>query len=76
MGGRGGARRYGRHVEHDIGRGWIRVSGRAEITLVVFGEAASQPLLGAYALEGLGLAPDPIGRRLVPASPLLMALEA
>jgi predicted aspartyl protease len=66
----------GRHVEHDIGHAWIRVSGRADITLVVFGEAGSEPLLGAYALEGLRLAPDPIGRRLVPVPGLLMELEA
>jgi len=63
----------GRPAEHDIGRGWIRVSGRSEITLVVFGEADTEPLLGAYALEGLRLAPDPVGRRLVPVPGLLMA---
>lgn len=62
----------GRHAEHDIGRGWVRVSGRSEITLVVFGEADSEPLLGAYSLEGLRLAPDPVGRRLVPVPGLLM----
>jgi clan AA aspartic protease len=63
----------GRHVEHDIGHGWIRVDGRTVITLVVFGDAASEPLLGAYALEGVRLAPDPVGRRLVPVPGLLMA---
>jgi clan AA aspartic protease len=63
----------GRHVEHDIGHGWIRVDGRTVITLVVFGDAASEPLLGAYALEGVRLAPDPVGRCLVPAPGLLMA---
>lgn len=62
----------GRHVEHDIGRSWIRVSGRAEVTLIVFGEPDALPLLGAYALEGLRLAADPIGRRLVPVPGLLM----
>ena len=66
----------GRRVEHDIGRGWIRVSGRSEMTLVVFGDAAAEPLLGAYALEGLRLAPDPVGRRLVPVPGLLMELSA
>jgi clan AA aspartic protease len=63
----------GRQVAHDIGHGWIRVDGRTVITLVVFGEAAAEPLLGAYALEGLRLAPDPVGRRLVPVPGLLMA---
>jgi len=64
----------GRRVEHDIGRSWIRVSGRAEVTLLVFAEPAATPLLGAYALEGLRFAPDPIGRRLVPVPGLLMEL--
>jgi predicted aspartyl protease len=62
----------GRHVEYDIGRGWIRVGGGTEVTLVVFGEPGATPLLGAYALEGLRLAPDPLGRRLVPVPGLLM----
>ena len=31
------------------------------------------PLLGAYALEGLQLAADPVGRRLVPVPGLLLA---
>jgi predicted aspartyl protease len=62
----------GRHVEHDIGHGWIRIDGRTVITLVVFGAAAAEPLLGAYALEGLRPAPDPVGRRLVPVPGLLM----
>jgi predicted aspartyl protease len=66
----------GRHAEHDIGRGWIRVGDRSEITLLVFGQADSEPLLGAYALEGLRLAPDPVGRRLVPVPGLLMAALA
>lgn len=63
----------GSHAEYDIGRSWVQVNGRAEQTLVVFGEATSEPLLGAYALEGLRLAPDPIGRHLVPVPGLLMA---
>ncbi len=66
----------GRSVEHDIGRGWIRVSGRAELTLLVFGDVLAEPLLGAYALEGLRLAPDPVGRRLVPVPGLLMELAS
>jgi clan AA aspartic protease len=66
----------GRHVERDIGRSFIRVSGRAEVTLLVFAEADTSPLLGAYALEGLRLTVDPVGRRLVPVPGLLMEEEA
>ncbi len=56
----------GRVVESDIGRMWIRIGGRAEITLVLFGEPDSPRVLGAYALEGLALAADPVNERLVP----------
>ena len=65
----------GRRVELDIGRTWIRVDGRAELTLVVFGEPGTPPLLGAYALEGLRLAADPVGRRLVPVPGLLLCFS-
>ena len=65
----------GCQVEREIGRTWIRVDGRTELTLVVFGEPGSQALLGAYALEGLRLAADPVGRRLTPVPGLLMLLE-
>ena len=64
----------GRQVEREIGRTWIRLEGRTELTLVVFGGPDSQPLLGAYALEGLRLAADPAGRRLTPVPGLLMLL--
>jgi len=66
----------GRHVERDIGHGWIRVSGRAVVTLLVFAEADAPPLLGAYALEGLRLTVDPVGRRLIPVPGLLMEFAA
>lgn len=52
------------------------MGGRAEVTLLVFGEPDTAPLLGAYALEGLRLAADPTGRRLVPVPGLLMTLAA
>jgi len=55
-----------RRVEHDIGHTRIRVSGRSVVTLVVFSRPEATPLLGAYTLEGLRFARDPIGGRLVP----------
>ncbi len=61
----------GREVEMDIGRTWVRIDGRAELTLVVFGEPGTPALLGAYTLEGLRLAADPVSRRLVPVPGLL-----
>ncbi len=56
----------GRKLERDVGRTWIRVDGKAEITLVVFGEEGTEPLLGAYTLEGLRLGVDSFHQRLVP----------
>ena len=64
----------GRRVDRDIGRTWVRVDGRLELTLVVFGEPDAPSLLGAYTLEGLRLAADPVGRRLVPVPGLLLRL--
>src|SRR2546425_617045 len=55
----------GRQVEREIGRAWVRIAGRSEVTLVVFADPPSPVLLGAYTLEGLRLAPDPVGRRLM-----------
>ena len=61
-----------RRVDRDIGRTWVRVDGRLELTLVVFGDPDAPSLLGAYTLEGLWLAADPVGRRLVPLPGLLL----
>ena len=63
----------GRIAHRAIGRMWLRVDGRAEITLVIFGENDSPPVLGAYTLEGLALAVDPLNQRLVPLPWLLRA---
>ena len=63
----------GRIVESDIGRLWIRVGDRAEITLVLFAEPDSEPLLGAYTLEGLAFDVDVVNRRLAPKPWLLRA---
>jgi carbon-monoxide dehydrogenase small subunit len=61
-----------RVVEREVGQTWLRVGGRDVITLVVFADESAAPLLGAYALEGLLLAADPVGKRLVPVEGLLM----
>ncbi|MCY4369826.1 MAG: aspartyl protease family protein [bacterium] len=56
----------GRRVESDLGRAWATIDGTSEMTLVAFGEEDAPPLLGAYTLEGMGLAADPVAQRLVP----------
>ncbi len=62
----------GRSVEQEIGQTWVRIGEKSVITLVVFGESDGPTLLGAYALKGLLLAPDPIAKKLVPMEGMLM----
>ncbi len=56
----------GRVIEREMAVTMARWNGQVLPTLVVFGDEGSQPLLGAYTLEGFGLAPDPVNRRLIP----------
>jgi len=62
----------GREVGRDIGRTWVRLDGRTEFTLVVFGDDGTEPLLGAVTLQEFRLAPDPVSNCLVPVPGLLM----
>jgi predicted aspartyl protease len=59
----------GETVVRDIGRTWVRIDGRMEMTIVVFGDDGAPPLLGAVTLEEFGLGVDPVG--LVPVPGLL-----
>lgn len=63
----------GRTIDLDFGEAPVRVAGRTVTTLVVFSDPGSQPLLGAYTLEGVRLAADPVHQRLVPVPRLLLA---
>ncbi len=56
----------GRRVEYDLGWAMATIDGRTAPTIVVFGEEEAHALLGAYTLEGLRLAVDPIHGRLIP----------
>ena len=56
----------GRRIEMDFGEARVTINGDSVTTIVVFGEDEAAPLLGAYTLEGLALAVDPIAQRLVP----------
>ena len=66
---RRGKRRFllsdGRRIEMDYGEARASVNGEDVTTLVVFGEDEGPALLGAYTLEGLALAVDPVEQRLV-----------
>jgi predicted aspartyl protease len=62
----------GRRITRTNGQTWIRIDGRRVMTIVVFGDEDTAPLLGAYSLEGLRLDVDPTNRRLVRTPGLLM----
>lgn len=64
----------GTQHEWEIARTWVKLEGRQEMTLVVFGEDDVQPLLGAATSEEFLLAPDPIRQRLVPVHGLAMSV--
>ena len=58
----------------DVGQTWIRVEDREVITLVLFNEEGTQPLLGALALEGVFMGVDLVGKMLLPVEGLMMRL--
>ena len=62
--------------EMEIGRTWVRFAGREVLTLVLFNEDDSPPLLGALALEEAFLGVDPVGRRLIPVRGLMMSAQS
>ncbi len=70
-----GTRRFlladGRRIAMEWGEARATIDGEAVTTLVVFGEDDAPALLGAYTLEGLGLAVDPVEQRLVPTTLIL-----
>jgi predicted aspartyl protease len=57
----------GRAIDRGAAEVMITVEGRTLHTLCVFGEPGDLDVLGAYTLEGFGLAVDPVQRRLIPA---------
>ena len=54
-----------RVVSRDIGVAMARINGEEIPTIVVFAEPGGPALLGAYTLEGFGLASDPANERLI-----------
>lgn len=65
-----GKRRFlladGRRMELDYGQAWATIGDESVVTIVVFGRDDGPALLGAYTLEGLSLAVDPVEQKLVP----------
>lgn len=60
-----------RRAERSVGQAAVAVDGEAVPCRVVFGEPGDAVLLGLTVLEQLGLAVDPVQRRLVPTDFLL-----
>ncbi|MBI3304696.1 MAG: aspartyl protease family protein [Deltaproteobacteria bacterium] len=63
----------GRKARWKVGEVRLAIDGRSVTTLVLFGKKGTQPLLGAYSLEGLGLSVDSRHRRLVPMPVVIVA---
>ena len=53
-------------IRRSVGAALFAVDGHETLTPVVFGEPGDAAVLGAVALESLGLVVDPIARRLIP----------
>ena len=66
----------GSQVLQDIGEATVRIDGRTRTTVVVFGDDAAEPLLGAVTVESFGLGIDPLGRQLIPMPGYLVGLRA
>lgn len=60
-----------------MGMAWIRIriDGREQPTLAIFGEPGSTVLLGAFTLEGFRLGVDSVNQRLVPTPGYLVGLR-
>jgi predicted aspartyl protease len=63
----------GRREEWRLGRTWLRLDGRLEMTLVVFAAEGVDPILGAVTLEEFLLAVDPVKQKLIPVTGLIMS---
>ena len=62
---------HGESREMDVGQTWVRVEGKEIITLVLFNDEGTTPLLGALALEAVFMVVDPVGQRLAPVEGLI-----
>ncbi len=62
----------GEVIEQQIGEARLRVDGVEATRVVVFGTDDAPALLGADTLEGVTMAVDPVGKRLLPTRALLM----
>jgi predicted aspartyl protease len=62
----------GQVVTRQIGRTWLRLEGQEEMTIVVFGDEGTPPILGAITLEELRLGVDPVAQKLIAVTGFLL----
>ena len=55
----------------NVGQTWVRVEGKEIVTLVLFNDEGTTPLLGDLALEAVFMVVDPVGQRLAPVEGLI-----
>ena len=65
----------GTEIERDCAQANIKVDGSQLITICVFGDEGSEPLLGAVTLEEMGLGVDPLNQRSVSVTLLLAPFQ-
>jgi predicted aspartyl protease len=56
----------GRLLERDMAVVYIATNGRSVPDLVVMAEEGESEVMGAHSIEGLGMAADPVQKKLVP----------
>ncbi|MGA2905617.1 MAG: aspartyl protease family protein [Candidatus Korobacteraceae bacterium] len=64
----------GRVLERDLGIIFVATDGYSAPDLVVMAEPGEMEVLGAHSIEGLGLAADPVQKKLVPT--VMLALSS
>ena len=62
---------HGEAREMDVGQTWVRVEGEEIITLVLFNDEDTTPLLGIVTLEAAFLGVDPVHQKLVSVAGLI-----
>ena len=61
----------GREIQRPVGRTWVRIGNRSEITIVIFADEELEPLLGSHCLQSLMLGVDSPNERLIPINGLM-----
>ena len=62
----------GRQAEYPLAEVGLQINGDQRTTVCIFGGPDSEPILGAYTLEGFGLVVDPVNRKPMPARLVLV----